>query len=131
MNRLDAGLNLPYTIAMHEMSIAESIVSIAAEELKKHRLEKLVLVRVRYGALSNVVAESLSFCFDAMTMNTPLAGARLELEELPVILRCGQCGVSFTPKGRDLFAPCPTCGQNLGHEVEQGRELYVQHLEAE
>ena len=115
---------------MHEMSIAESIVSIADEEVKKHQLQKLLLVRVHYGALSNVVAESLSFCFEAMTMNTPHAGARLELEELPIVLRCG-CGAQFTPDQRDLFAPCPQCGENLGHTVEQGRELYVQHIEAE
>lgn len=118
-------------MGMHEMSVAESIVRIASDEMKKHDLQKLLLVRVCHGAMSNVVAESLSFCFEAMTLNTPHAGARLELVELPVVLRCGGCGESFTPEGRDPFAPCPACGESLGHSVEQGRELYVQHIEAE
>lgn len=116
---------------MHEMSVAESIVRIAADEMAKHSLSKLLLVRVCHGAMSNVVPESLSFCFEAMTLNTPHQGARLELVELPLILRCGACGHSFTPEGRDPFTPCPACGETLGHSVEQGRELYVQHIEAE
>lgn len=116
---------------MHEMSVAESIIRIAADEMEKHGLRKLLLVRIRYGAMSNVVADSLSFCFEAMTLNTPHEGAKLELEELPVTLRCGACGETFTPEGHDPFAPCPACGEILGHSVEQGRELYVQHIEAE
>lgn len=117
---------------MHEMSIADSILRITADEMKKHHMEKLLLVRVRYGALSHVVAESLSFCFSAMILDTPWAQARLEMEEVAVVLRCGRCGDTFSPSGRDaLFDPCPACGESLGHSVEQGRELYVQHIEAE
>lgn len=117
---------------MHEMSVAASILRIAEDELKKHDLRKLSLVRVRYGALSNVTGESLRFCFEAMLVDTPHAGARLELEEIPVVLRCGGCGRTFSPDDCGaLFPPCPGCGENFGHHVERGRELYVQHIEAE
>lgn len=117
---------------MHEMSVADSVLRIAVDEMEKHQLHTLRLVRVRYGAISNIVAESLHFCFEALTIDTPWAGARLELEELPVVLRCNACGKTFSPEGRDaLFAPCPECGENVGHSVVQGRELYVQHIEAE
>lgn len=117
---------------MHEMSVADSILRIVADEMEKHQMRSLHLVRVRHGALSNIVPESLTFCFEALTLDSPWKGARLELEELPVILRCGGCGATFTPPGREgLFAPCPACGEVLGHAVEQGKELYVQHIEAE
>lgn len=117
---------------MHEMSIADSILSIVKEELQKHQLHTLLLVRVRYGAMSSVVPESLRFCFEAMTTGTPLEGARMELEEIPVILRCCACGTEFAPEdGQLLGAVCPSCGQPLGHAVVQGRELYIQHIEAE
>jgi Zn finger protein HypA/HybF involved in hydrogenase expression len=38
---------------------------------------------VRVGDLSGVVADAMSFCFDVTTADTPLAGARLVVEEVP------------------------------------------------
>ncbi len=116
---------------MHEMAIAENILQIIEDELAKNHCTKLTLVRVRYGALSQVVPDSLQFCFEAVIKDGPHEGARLEMEEVPLILRCGMCQQSFSPAEGSPFEPCPHCEQTLGHEVEQGRELYVQHLEAE
>ncbi len=116
---------------MHEMAIAENILHIIEDELAKNNCTKLTLVRVRYGALSQVVPDSLQFCFEAVTKDGPHQGACLQMEEVPLILRCGQCQQSFTPEEGSPFAPCPHCQNAMGHEVEQGRELYVQHLEAE
>jgi len=117
---------------MHELSIATSLLSIIDEELKKHQLEKLLVVRVRHGVLANIVPEALCFAFAALTQGGPFEGARLELEEELVVLRCS-CGARFSPtrKHELLFAPCPACGEMLGHAVEKGRELYLQHIEAE
>ncbi|MDR2694766.1 MAG: hydrogenase maturation nickel metallochaperone HypA [Deltaproteobacteria bacterium] len=117
---------------MHEMSIVTSLLSLVAEELDKRRLEKLLAVRVRHGALANIVPEAMSFAFEALTQGGPYEGARLELEEEPLVLRCA-CGASFQPEQKRelLFAACPACGETLGHTVEKGRELYLQHIEAE
>ena len=50
----------------------------------------------------------------------------------PVKLLCGGCGKEFEPQGKELlFAPCPACGEEAGHHVLAGRELYVEHIEAE
>ncbi len=116
---------------MHEMSIAESILSIVDEEITKHGCTSLSLVRVRYGTLSQVVPDSLRFCFEAITKGGPHEGAVLELEEVPLLLRCGGCAVTFSPPDDNMFAPCPTCAMHMGHEVVEGRELNIQHLEAE
>ncbi len=116
---------------MHEMSIAESIMNIVAEEMKNHSCTKLVKVQVRYGALSQVVPDSLQFCFEAIIKDSPYPDAVLELEEVPILLRCSACGETFTPPDENIFMPCPVCSLHTGHSVEQGRELYVQHIEAE
>ena len=108
---------------MHEMSVVTSLLSIVREEMEKHDVHRLLLVRVRYGALSNIVPEALSFAFE---------GAVLETEEVPITLKCSQCGHTFPAvKGEHFFAPCPACGEQYGHSMETGRELYVQHIEAE
>ena len=109
-----------------------SLLSIVREEMEKHDVHRLLLVRVRYGALSNIVPEALSFAFEALTAGTDFEGAVLETEEVPITLKCSQCGHTFPAvKGEHFFAPCPACGEQYGHSMETGRELYVQHIEAE
>ncbi len=113
------------------MSIAESIMNIVADEMKKHNCTTLLKVQVRYGALSQVVPESLQFCFDAILKESAYPNAKLELEEVPILLRCGECNEVFTPAHEDVYVPCPICSMHIGHSVEQGKELYVQHIDAE
>ena len=57
---------------MHEMSIAQSLIEIIEEEMKKHDAKYLRSVRLNIGQLSAVVPESLSFCFEVITSDTPL-----------------------------------------------------------
>ena len=117
---------------MHEMSVVSSLLTIVQEEMQKHDVHRLLLVRVRYGVLANIVPEALSFAFEALTLGTPFEGAVLETEEIPLTLKCSSCGTVFTPSVEErFFAPCPNCGAEGGHGVETGRELYVQHIEAE
>ena len=117
---------------MHEMSVVTSMLSIVQDEMDKHNVHTLLLVRVRYGDLANIVPEAMAFAFEALTQGTPLEGAQLELERVPVTLRCPQCNTEFTPPPEEsFFAPCPNCKTQIGHTVVTGRELYIQHIEAE
>ena len=69
---------------------------------------------------------------EALTAGTDFEGAVLETEEVPITLKCSKCGQTFSPvRGEHFFAPCPSCGEQYGHAMETGRELYVQHIEAE
>lgn len=116
---------------MHEMSIAQSLIGIIEDELKKHGLTKLHGVQVKYGKLAAIVPEALSFAFEACTLGTPMEGVKLTMVELPIHLRCSECNEEFSPDEGDLFIPCPKCGEGLGHEVLQGKELYLDNMEAE
>lgn len=132
LDELDATAFWLDSSLMHEMSVITSLLSIVREEMTKHEVQHLLLVRIRYGALANIVPEALSFAFEALTAGTELDGAVLETEEIPVTLRCTKCNGVFTPEGKDrFFAPCPACGELNGHHMESGRELYIQHIEAE
>jgi hydrogenase nickel incorporation protein HypA/HybF len=117
---------------MHEMSIAQSIVDIIRQEMEKQGLTRLLRATVKFGRLTNTVPEALETCFLAVTVGTPLADAVFELVEIPVTYRCFGCGRQFHPEepGR-LLAPCPHCGEELGHAVLSGEELYIDCIEAE
>ena len=117
---------------MHEMSIVTSLMSIVREEMEKHGVTRLLLVRVRYGVLTNIEPSAMRFAFDTLIAGTDWAGARLELEEVPLTLRCGDCNRDFTPENSSLIdAVCPYCGCSEGHLPMTGSELLLQHLEAE
>ncbi len=117
---------------MHEMSIVHSLLEIIGQELEKHEASKLLLVRVKHGRLANVVPEAMDMAWEVMTKDTPYDGAVLEMEEVPFRVRCGGCGQEFEPDAdMILLMPCPECGEELGHVVISGKELYLDHLEAE
>ncbi len=117
---------------MHETSIAASLLDIVRNELEKHGATRLHLVRVKYGRLTQVVPDSLLFAFDMLIKGTDLEGARLELEEQPLLVRCWSCKTEFEPVHESvLIMPCPSCGEDFGHEVLSGKELYLDTLEAD
>jgi hydrogenase nickel incorporation protein HypA/HybF len=65
---------------VHELAITESLVDLVVERTTGRRV---VAVNVRVGDRSGVVPEALSFCFDVVAAETPLAGAQLVIEECP------------------------------------------------
>ena len=117
---------------MHETSIAASLLDIIRNEMEKHEATRLHLVRVKFGRLTQLVPESLLFAFEMLTKGTDLEGARLELDEVPLLVRCWSCGKEFKPEYENvLLMPCPSCGEEFGHEVISGKELYIESIEAD
>jgi hydrogenase nickel incorporation protein HypA/HybF len=64
---------------LHELSLAEGLVDLVAERTAGRQV---VAVNLRVGDRSGVVADALAFCFDVVTVETPLAGAVLHIEEV-------------------------------------------------
>lgn len=118
---------------MHEMSLCSSLLAIIRQEMAKHGAKRLVSARVRHGALANVVPEALAMAFEVLTMETDLEGARLDMVEEPVSLACGNCDKEFVPEPglSARFAPCTYCGEELGHRIVTGKELYLENMEVE
>ena len=73
-----------------------------------------------------MVPESLRFCFDVVSRETPLAGAELHIEEVPVTARCNECRHEWSLSGPEFH--CPSCkGGRI--EILTGRELDIQSIE--
>jgi hydrogenase nickel incorporation protein HypA/HybF len=77
------GLVVLCAVAMHELSIALSLVDLACEEKQRRDLPAVRALRLRLGARSGVVKDALTFSFDLAIAGTCLAGATLKIEETP------------------------------------------------
>jgi hydrogenase nickel incorporation protein HypA/HybF len=110
---------------LHELAIADSVVQIASQNADGRHVTKVYL---KVGHLRQVVPSALTFSFDLVAQGTPVEGAELEMEEIPVTGECRECGAENRPTEFPL--QCGACGA-FDLEVLQGEELYVESLELE
>ena len=112
---------------MHEMGIALQIIEIATASLPADLGEaRVAAVNLKVGKMAAIVPDSLRFCFDAAIQDTTLAGAKLAIEEIPVVARCNDCNTRWT-----IDAPvfiCQTC-ESGSLEIISGRELDIESIE--
>jgi hydrogenase nickel incorporation protein HypA/HybF len=112
---------------MHEMGIAMQIIDIAVAsipaDLKNSQVKK---INIKVGKLSAVVPESLQFCFQIAAQDTPLRDAELNIEEIPLKIRCTDCGVEWI-----AHEPVFLCRKCSGKSIEMisGRELDITSIE--
>ncbi len=111
---------------MHELSIATSIIDLAQEEAEK-RGAAVLAIHLKLGPLAGVIKEALLGSYELAAEGTPLAGSRLVINEVPVVVFCGQCGENRTLPSIQRFC-CPVC-QTPTPDVVQGEELQVTALE--
>lgn len=114
---------------MHELSIAESIVDAVTESAAAYPGARIMEVRLRVGALASVVEDSLQFCWGIVTEGTELAGSKLVVRVLPVVMHCAACGADSELEGVQSFR-CPRCGE-LAASLRQGREIEIESIELE
>ncbi len=112
---------------MHELSIAMSMIEMATGELEKNGGTRVEALYLKLGGLSGVVKDALLFSWEIACQGTPLAGSRLEIEEIPVVVFCANCRENKTLSAINNFF-CPVCHAPAA-EILQGRELEVTALE--
>jgi hydrogenase nickel incorporation protein HypA/HybF len=110
---------------LHELAIADSVVRIASRHADGRRVTK---VSLKVGHLRQVVPSALAFSFELVAQGTPVEGAELALEEVPVAGSCRACGVESQLAAFPL--QCAACGA-ADLEILHGEELYVEALELE
>lgn len=114
---------------MHEMGIALEIAKIAQESVPDNlKNARVQIVNLKIGKLAAVVPESLKFCFEVAAKDTPLEGAELHIEEIPVTARCKECGASWTAEQPNFI--CEKC-ESGAVELLTGRELDIVSIEVE
>lgn len=113
---------------MHELSICHGIMGVAMAALDglPRPLPRVSRVTVRIGRLTAVAPGSLRYHFDLLAPGTFLEGAVLDIEEIPIRGRCGDCTARFEID--TLSFTCPACRSGLV-ELLSGRELQVVSLD--
>jgi hydrogenase nickel incorporation protein HypA/HybF len=110
---------------MHELSIAQSVIEVAARHAAGRRVYR---VEVKVGHLRQVVPSALEFAFELASAGTALEGAELVIDEVPAVGRCRRCGAESVMTGFPLC--CARCG-DPDPEIVTGEELLVDSLELE
>ncbi len=111
---------------MHELSVAQEILNIVNKYMPEIKPNIIKSVKVSVGKMSNILTDSLTFCFEAIINDTPLNGAKLEIIETPVKIICTDCNKE-SEIDMPIFA-CPFCGNNQ-IKIISGTELRVEEIE--
>ncbi len=112
---------------MHELSVAMSLVEAACDKAATLGDVRVDAVYVRLGPFSGVVKDALAFCFDVAAQGSAVEGARLDIEDVPVVVFCPQCAAE-RPLAGTQHLRCPECGEPTP-EIVSGRELELTALE--
>ena len=112
---------------MHEMGVAMQIVEIAVASIPGDLTGAHVAkVNLKVGKLSAIVPDSLQFCFEVVSKDTALEGARLHITEIPVQAACNACRNEWTID-QPAFS-CPACSSG-DITLLSGRELDIESIE--
>jgi hydrogenase nickel incorporation protein HypA/HybF len=113
---------------MHELSIALSILDVAEEEAQRRGVCVLG-IHLKLGPLSGVVKEALLAAYELAREGSPLEGAQLVIEEVPVLAHCPTCQAT-----REVVSIQEMCCADCGTPTTQvisGRELEIVALEVQ
>jgi hydrogenase nickel incorporation protein HypA/HybF len=107
---------------MHELSITQSLIDAVLDRTGERTV---TAVNLRVGPLSGVLPDAMRFCFDVASAGTPLAGARLMIDEPQGQARCRSCYDEFELADPILLCPCGSADV----EILSGRELMLVSVE--
>ena len=113
---------------MHELAITQSILDIAQKAADEHGARQVKAVCIMLGQYSGVVPQCIQTYFDVISKDTIAEGAFLDIQRLPVIIRCHACGQESEIDRRHVA--CPLCG-GTDLKLLQGREFYIESIEVE
>jgi len=113
---------------MHEISIAESIVQIAEAKAREQNARSIQIIKLRLGTFTTIVADALQFAFEIARQGTLSRNARLDIEIVPMVVRCVVCEASTQPL-RGVCLICEQCGFPL--EIVSGEELQIEYIEVD
>jgi len=128
---------------MHELALAEAVVTAAIETAKKNGLLKVTRIEVRVGELQQIEHEAFRFAIEEMIE------AVIDVEVDPARFLCRQCGreyglsdtpgpgdheaseaIHFIPELAHAFLRCPAC-ESPDFTITGGRGVTLGAIEGD
>jgi hydrogenase nickel incorporation protein HypA/HybF len=113
---------------MHELSVTESLLKIAAEHAEKADAQRVTDLHIVIGDLASMVDESIQFYWDIIARDTIAEGATLHFRRVPAELQCNTCSEKYYPTDKELV--CPKCG-GVGAKIIAGEEFALESIDVE
>ncbi len=127
-NTTGAFLDMILWIAMHELSVTESILEISLRHAQLAKAKRITGLYLVIGQLATIIDDSVQFYWDIISKDTIADGAVLHFRRIPAILSCIECNYQYTPRD-DSFA-CPEC-KSEKVKVVAGNEFFMEAIDIE
>lgn len=115
-------------MVMHEIKIAEDLSQIVLEVAGREKLSKVTKVNISFGQMVQIVPDIFNFAFREAVRETIAVDAEVDIELLPVKLKCRICKDEFMIHDNNFS--CSKCG-STELDIIQGKELFVKSIEGE
>jgi Zn finger protein HypA/HybF (possibly regulating hydrogenase expression) len=110
------------------MAMVSSIFEVLKDKIQEHGVNRVVQVKLIVGDMTGVEDMTMKACFEIFAEATPVEGACLVIEHVPIKAKCNICANEFEVN-RHSFQ-CAYCG-NTSANIISGKELYIDSIEAE
>lgn len=110
---------------MHELSIAESILSIAKDEMIKVEATSIRELELEIGKLSGVEYSALDFALQILTENSIFKNTKIVIQKPEGQATCNDCSFGFAIES--FISQCPKCS-SFRYTIISGKELRVKSI---
>ena len=113
---------------MHETDMTKALI-LTIKDWWESQPEppQISCIHLIVGKFTCVEPVSLQFAFEVQTRNTFLDGAKLIIQETPLIAFCHRCQQEYQPEIGIQYA-CPECKSSMD-DIRSGRELKIDRIE--
>jgi hydrogenase nickel incorporation protein HypA/HybF len=113
---------------MHEIRLASELAGIVTEVAVRENLKRVSQVNLQFGEMIQVVPDIFRFAFNVAVAGTCAEDAEVNIETVPITLRCKDCGEESIIS--DLVFRCANC-LSADLEIVHGKEMVIKSLEGE
>ncbi|MDO8843142.1 hydrogenase maturation nickel metallochaperone HypA [Methylicorpusculum sp.] len=111
---------------MHELSLCDDLIRQVQSLADQHHAQNIGQVTVSLGALSGVEPVLLVQAFEILKVGTAASNARLMINDVPVRIKCDDCGIEADADPNKLI--CPSC-KSLDTQLLSGSEFILSQVE--
>ena len=111
---------------MHELQLVKNMVDILDKEVQDPEVGKVKAIHLEVGKLKYIVPEIFVTCFDGTPKAEKLEDANINIDVLPIIVRCKTCGAKTEADEKEL--KCSKC-QETDVDLISGNEFKIKGIE--